>query len=305
MRETILPENDIHWHSLRIKDITSTDVAALFDCSSYLTEYELFVRKRDKLIVSSDPNPRTTWGTRLQESIGKGIAADSGWKVRPMPEYVRDVDSKLGASFDFLIEESEHGRGILEVKNVDALIFRDGWIVDGDSIEAPPHIELQLQTQLAVTGLEFGIIGALVGGNRVVQLHRKADEVVISAIRKKVSEFWGRVERNDPPPIDFLKDSEFICSLYQSATAGKTLDFRTDKGIEELVLEHKRWSGIEKEAYEQKQAIKAQLLIGMKDAEKAVGDGYSISAGMVAGGPVSYVREPFRSFRINWKKEKK
>lgn len=304
MTETILPENETHWHSLRIRDITSTDVAALFDCSPYLTEYELFIRKRDKMIVSSDPNPRTTWGTRLQESIGRGIAADSGWKIRPMPEYMRDPGRRLGASFDFLIEESEFGRGILEVKNVDAMIFRDGWIVDGENIEAPPQMELQLQTQLAVSGLGFGVIGALVGGNSVVKLHRNADPETIAAIHERTSGFWTRVEKNEEPELNLLKNSEFICSLYQSVTDGKVLDFRKDGGIEDLAKEYQRWGAAEKEAYANKQAIKAQLLIGMKDAEKALGNGFSISAGTVAGGPVSYVREPYRNFRINWKKTK-
>lgn len=304
MTETILPENEAHWHSLRAKDLTSTDVAALFDCSPYLTEYELFVRKRDNLTVSFDPNPRTIWGNRLQESIGRGIAEDFGWKVRPMPEYMRDPELRLGSSFDFMIEESEHGPGLLEVKNVDALMFRDGWIVEGDSIEAPPHIELQLQHQLGISGLKFGAIGALVGGNRVIKIHREANPDVINAIRTKAAALWKRIETNDPPDLDFLKNSEFICSLYQNATAGKVLDFRKDKGIEDLVNEYRRFGEMEKEAYAQKQAIKAQLLVGLSDAEKAIGNGYSITAGITSGGPVSYVREPFRNFRVNFKKVK-
>ena len=29
---------------------------------------------------------------------------------------------------------------ILEIKNVDSLAFKEGWIVDGEDVQAPPHI---------------------------------------------------------------------------------------------------------------------------------------------------------------------
>ena len=70
------------------------------------------------------------WGTRLQDSIAMGIAQDQGWSIRPMKEYITDTDLRLGASFDFAIGDD----GLLEIKNVDSLVFHKQWESDGDHV---------------------------------------------------------------------------------------------------------------------------------------------------------------------------
>ena len=71
-----------------------------------------------------------------------------------------------------------------------------------------------------------------------------------------------------------------------------------------LVSEYKKISEKEKEITEEKDILKAKILMIVGEAEKVKGDGFSISAGIVKGGPISYVRKDYRNMRINWKKEK-
>lgn len=299
--ETIEPKNEEHWLELRSRDLTSTESSILYGLSPHTTLFEVWHQKKDKAVVQIEPSERMKWGTRLQDSIAAGIAEDQDWKIRRMSEYIRDPKLRMGASFDFAIGDD----GLLEVKNVDSLAFRDGWIVDGNDVEAPPHIEIQIQHQLAVTRRKFAYIGALVGGNRVVLIKREPDEKIIADLKKRVASFWFSIASNQEPKPDFSRDAQFISRLYQFAEPGKLLDARTDADFESLVLEYRRLGDDEKKAKEARDAIKAQLLMKIGDAEKVIGNGFSVTANVVGPARIEYDREGYRTFRVNWKKEKK
>ena len=98
-RQSIISNNEQEWLALRLEDITSTEVSALFNLSPYQTEFELWHRKKNKEIVTIEANQRMKWGTRLQDSIARGIAEDNGWNVRRMDEYVRIPELRIGSSF--------------------------------------------------------------------------------------------------------------------------------------------------------------------------------------------------------------
>jgi len=301
MIETITPKDQDHWLELRSQDITSTEVAALFGVSPYTTLFELWHRKKDGLVVELEENERMKWGNRLQDAIAHGIGLDQGWAIRHMKEYIRIPELKMGSSFDFAIEDD----GLLEIKNVDSLAFQQGWIVDGDNIEAPPHIEIQIQHQLAVSGRTFCYLGALIGGNRVVLVKREPDKKIIDAIKSQVASFWFTIAAGKEPVPDFSRDAAFIAKLYGYAEPGKIFDARGDANFATLLREYKRLGDLEKETKESRDAIKAQILMKIGDAEKVTGDEYTISAGVVGPAHVEYNREGYRSFRVNWKKEKK
>lgn len=300
--ESILPNNVEHWLQLRARDITSTESPALFGLSPYMTEFELWHRKNDAAIVEIQQNDRMKWGTRLQDSIAKGIAEDEGWLIRRMDEYMRIDHLRMGSSFDYEIGRNE---GILEVKNVDSLAFKEGWLVEEDQIEAPPHIEIQVQHQLAVSGFPKAYIGALVGGNRVVLLERTPDPKVIDMIKIKISNFWRSIDQKAPPAPDFLKDAEFISQLYRYAEPGKLFDAREFSKIQDLSVDHRNLGEDLRKITSKRDAIKAEILTIIGDAEKVMGDGFTISCSTVSGARIEYDREPYRGFRIHWKKEKR
>src|ERR1043165_3394660 len=119
--ETIVPNDEAHWKKLRAQDLTSTTVPAPFGCSPYLTDFELSHRLQEGAVVDVEANDRMKWGQRLQDTLAKGIAEDEGWSnVRPMREYMRLPEYRLGSSFDWAIGSD----GLLEIKVVDFLQFR-------------------------------------------------------------------------------------------------------------------------------------------------------------------------------------
>ena len=135
--EIIVPSNQEHWLAMRKLDVTSTESACLFGESPYMTHFDLWHRKRTGVVPEFKANERVLWGQRLESAIAYGIAEEQGWDVKPMKEYFRNPDLRMGSSFDFVITnlgEPVH----LEIKNVDYLAFRDGWLEHDDgSIEAP------------------------------------------------------------------------------------------------------------------------------------------------------------------------
>lgn len=321
MIETINPTDKQHWLECRTKDITSTEISGLFGFSPYTTEFEIWHQKKSGTVVEIEGNERMKWGTALQDAIAAEIAKEQGWTIRRMDEYMRDTDLRAGASFDFSIESlggitnnqldelKDNGitvrKGLLEIKNVDSLAFRDGWTEDdAGNIEAPLHIEIQVQHQLMVSGRAFAYIGALVGGNRLVLIKRDRNDAVINSIQQKIQAFWASIESNTPPKPNFERDAKFISSLYNYADPGKLLDVRENEDFMNMAREHKRLGDIAKDAETKREALKAQMLMVIGDAEKIEGGEFSISAGIIGECEVAYTRKAYRNFKPTWRKPK-
>lgn len=302
--QRITPKSRDEWLTLRTRDVTSTESAALFGLSPYLTEFALWHQKRNGGLGGIEETERMTWGTRLQDMIAKGWASDQGWKVRRLNQYIRFADVRMGASFDFEIIGHPDGPGILEIKNVDRMAYRDGWIEENDDIEAPPHIEIQVQHQLLVTGRGWAMLVALVGGNTIRATRRARDDTMGAAIRQKIAAFWASVDAGTPPAPDYALDARFISRLYRDVAEGKTLDARNNDRLAALAA---RYSAIGQEAKaldDEKQAIKAELLTEIGDAEKVLLSNATVTAKRVAAKEIAYTRAEYRDFRVTTKKEK-
>lgn len=300
------------WLKLRTQDVTSTESAALFGMSPYATEFELWHRKKSGDVGEPFDSERMKWGRRLQDSIARGIAEENDLVAEPITDYMRHDGSRMGASFDWhgrmvAVDQSSPAMiisqyGLLEIKNVDSLVYARKW----SETEAPAHIEIQLQHQLEVIGYEWGWIVALVGGNRAVILKRNRNRDVGAAIRKKIDAFWASIEANTPPAPDFTRDAETIARLYGFAEPGKVLEARDHVRLNELAKEYAQFSAQAKMAEEARKAVKAEMLTLIGDAEKALIDGGTISAGVVGPTEIAaFTRKGYRNFLVNFKREGK
>lgn len=295
-RETIKLKDKEHWLSLRTKDITSTEISALFGLSPYITPFELFHRKLQQVDVKIEESERMKWGSRLEHSIAQGIAEDQGWEnVRPFKDYMRIPEFRLGSSFDEEVGDDQ----LLEIKNVDGIQFKRQWSEE----EAPPHIELQVQHQLLVSGRKLAWIGALVGGNQVCLLQREPQPMIHQQIIERAEEFWKRIENNDAPEIDFQKDADLLLKIYGNAESGKVLQASSE--VDYLARQYKETSKLETEYAKRKKEIRAEILSLIGDAEKVRGEGLSISCGMSKETVVKeFTRKASRMFRVTIKETK-
>lgn len=87
---------------------------------------------------------------------------------------------------------------------------------DWDKNQEPPaEFQIQLQHQLAVTGLKRGSIAACVGGCRFVWSDLDRDDEFIEMLIKAEAEFWARlVDRRPPTPDDSLQTAAALEKLF-------------------------------------------------------------------------------------------
>ena len=303
-------ETKEQWLEMRLDVVTSTEVSALFNLNPYITHLELWHQKKNREVVVLEDNERMKWGKRLETPIAEGVAEDKGWMVYPFKEFAVHDTIRAGSSFDFMVatpNENNDGciEGLLEIKNVDWLQVKNKWLIeDGKVIEAPPHIELQVQHQLLITGHPFCYIAALEGGNRVHLIKRTPNKVIMDHITTKVIKFWDTIKSNQPPAPDWERDADFVAKLNAHAEPGKIMHV-TEPRMDELAIEYQDVSEKAKELEKRKKAIKAEMLILIGDNEKAFGADYTISAGVTGPKMVeAFERKGFRNFRIHYKKEK-
>jgi len=319
------PKDREEWLALRHGFVSSTEVSALFGLSPYVTKFELFHVKRGNKPSELETNERMEWGLRMEEAIARAIADVYGVKVRKLNAYVSN-DSGMGASFDYeivgvkddatpddkVLQEMyrDLGPGILEIKNVDWLVWKRSWSNDEGRMEAPAHIEVQVQAQLHTIERSWAAIGVLVGGNSLRLLVRERDPVVGENLERAIRTFWREVKANKVPDIALPQDAELIAYLYNYAEPGKVLDAQSDtpeaQKIASLVRDYHD-QGLLKSAAENKQkAIKAELLTLIGDAERVVcPEGYTVSAGVVAEAEIAaYTRKAYRNVRISKKESK-
>lgn len=287
------------WLTERAKDITSTEISALFGINPWLTAFELWHRKKNKDLGQFEENTRMKWGKRLQESIANGIAEDKEWGIKPKTEYIRLEGLGIGSSFDY---EILMPRALLEIKNVDSLAFKNGWLLDGEDLQAPVYYELQCQHEMLVSGIDTLYLGALVGGNNPKVIERKADEKIHKAILEKCEDFWESIKENKEPEPNFERDSCFIAELFNTATKDKVVDVSEQLDYLSLTQEYKAFGEQETIAKKMKDSIKAKLLMKVGDAEKVVGNGFSIVLSETKESSYTVNRKAGRMFRIYWEK---
>lgn len=311
--ETIPVTDEQAWLEQRLKDVTSTEVSALYGLSPYLSEFELFHQKRDQKVVRIEENERMKWGKRLEATIAQGAAETMGWNISKLDVYMRDVEGRIGSSFDYQIDSSSDGRGILEVKNVDSLVYSRNWVDDGQgNIEAPEHIELQVQHQMEVADVGWCAIVALVGGNTQKVVFRNRDREIGKDLRQRVAAFWASVDANNPPSADYSRDAEFIIKTLR-AQAEEGLIAEADADLDDLIKQYAFASQEAADMAKVKDSYKAQILERVGAASKVLSSIGTISCGTVQPSQGTLVtadmvgtyiggRSGYRNFRLTKKK---
>lgn len=316
----LYPKSREEWLELRHHYVSSTDSPSLFDVG-YNTRLGLYYQKMEESPTEIETTERMEMGIVFQRAIATHIARKFGVRVRALNCYATRK-SRMGASFDFEIvgedaniksveDDSlrvmyrDRGPGVLEIKNVDSLIFRNEWVVTSDGFyEAPAHIEIQIQHQLHCIERNWGVIGACVGGNRLEMLIRTRDNDIGTVIEKRVAIFWDWIDKKTPPPERMPDDFELLKKVYGHAEPDKVLDASGKPEIIRLCSVYRKASEQIKALEDQKKAAHADLLKLIGDSSKVLADKYTISCGVVSRD--GYVVEPttYRNFRITEKKAK-
>lgn len=252
--------------------------ASPMGCVGYSTGYRMWFEKAGAIEPEDlDDNERIQAGHFLETAV-MAWAQDkwAPWKLRNVRRYIgHKTVARMGASLD--AEEFQAPRRPVEVKVIDGWIFKNAWEADGDQIVTPPmRITLQTQAQMACTGKDAAWIMALIGGNRLCRGLVEAHAPTIERIEAAVAAFWAAVDaKQKPDPV--YADIETIGELYRDGDKSLEANLYGDNRMPTLASRYQRLNGIVKRAETLREKTKAEMLLKMGHATKAVGDGFKLS----------------------------
>jgi len=269
---TITPiKDDAHWHELRNKTIGGSEVGIVFGVSSYSTLNELFHVKRGNYKEDLEGSKLMQWGKAMEPVIAAFISGEMYWDLVPCKEYHQHPEHPhLGSTLDYHVVQSEHGPGLLEIKNVST--FSPEWT----QTRAPNYCELQLQHQFLTVnaarqaaGLptyKWGCIGSMHAGNPedIRIMYRKPDPKVHAHIIKKVGEFWQDVQDCKEPDLMGHKEYEHIAAMFGKCedppAEQEIIDSRGDALLDDLICRHENAKHDKSVADKEQKMLKAKIL---------------------------------------------
>lgn len=261
----------------RAQHVGASECAALFDCSPYVTKFELWHRRKGNIdLPDFSDNERVEWGLRLEPAIIAAAADRYGYQLEDTPRRLSNGRG-LGGHPDQLASD-ERGPGIIEIKTADCLVFRQ-W---GD--EPPEHYLLQAMAYAGLAGRKWCDIVVLVGGNRLERFCYEFRPKIYAEIERRVEEFWRSVEANEPPPADYTRDLDTIADLYREGV-DETVDLTADNLAHEAAAAFLFAKEARLEAEKREDAAKAELLDKMGAASVATLNGFLVRATTVAAVP--------------------
>jgi len=207
--------DEASWLKERRNLLTASDIASIFGANPFKSELALWAEKTGAIERDESESEVMAWGKEIQGAIGRRFAQKSGRRVTAAPRYTIYVHPEmefLGATLDFWEEDTEKGRGVLETK---ATTIR--WEED-----APIGYQIQLQCQLAVTGLRYGSLCAFQGmWKPPAWVDYERNEAFIKRLISKAEAFWWRVKTKNAPPVEndgSESTREALAALYPKDT---------------------------------------------------------------------------------------
>lgn len=263
-----------HWHQLRKENIGASEVAALFGASSFMSKFELWHRKKSSDFNTPD-NERQLLGRELESGIIRAACQKFGWSFISCDGqyYTHPTIKGMGCTPDGMIIDGEHDGavGCLEIKNVDFIEFKQKWDFD----EPPLSYILQLQHQLAVTGLSYGYIVALVGGNDLRAFRYERDEKAIAKISKAIKEFWQSIHDDVEPDIDAPNDLEVVQAMMRPEEGQQ--DLTGDNELPDLCAKLKNTSKARLALEKEEKELKARIIKKVGKHTFTFANGFNVS----------------------------
>ena len=179
----------------RQRYLGGSDIAAILGISPWRTPLDVYLDKTEgQQAVSDEKKKIFKRGARMEPYILDLLAEETGLEiVARNHRYVDRQHSFIAAEID---AEAATGENI-EAKSANQFAAKN-WGEQGTD-EIPVYYSAQGMHGMMITGAPATIFPVLIGSDdfRVYELQR--DEEIIARIRQAEVEFWGRIQRREPP----------------------------------------------------------------------------------------------------------
>lgn len=165
------------------------------------TVWDLWHKKQQPPPAPNDyVDDRIWFGRMLQPVFGEYIRRRLAWDLAEPRSLLIDEERRMSATLDFVVDEPGTGKGVVETKNRDYMIWRDRYTDD----DAWIYDKVQLAHQmLLVPEAAFGAIVVLVGGNEIKTYRYAREDLaeIMGGLPTVIENFWRSVEQREEPDI--------------------------------------------------------------------------------------------------------
>lgn len=214
----ILPAADYRrsrtaWLAARKSGLGASETAAILGVDPWKSPLDVYLDKISPDTTDTVVSEAAEWGSVIEAVVARKVATrhpELG-KLTPSPGLAAHPDHRwLLATPDRLLIHRDTGiEAPLEIKTTDGRNKPD-W-ADG-----PPHrVQVQVQQQLAVLGLEVAYVAVLFGGREMPApfvIHR--DQTVIDLIIEHAGAFWRDHVEPRIAPEARIGDAQALTNLY-------------------------------------------------------------------------------------------
>jgi putative phage-type endonuclease len=255
------------WLDLRRQGIGGSDAAAIAGVSRWKCPFQVYLEKLGDFEIPLENEP-VYWGNVLEDTVAREFQKRSGKKVRRRKAIFRcDENPFMIANIDREVIGEKTG---LECKTTSAW---NGSHWTDESI--PDEYMLQCQHYMKVMDWDYMYLAVFIGGQNFKWLRINRDDELISLLVSIEEDFWERVKRQDPPPLDGSQSAtEVLKYLYPDAKNDEEIELEME--ALPIIEKYKEACEAEKEAKRQKDEASNQLKFMLKDHQEASLCGYKV-----------------------------
>ena len=241
----IRPRDRAAWLAARNRDLTASVIGALFGEHEFTTIYQLWALKTGRDQRDDEETPAIQRG-RLLESVAVQLLREQfpKWKIAHNAAenvYYREPVNRLGATPDVIVDAPGRGKGVVQIKSVEASTFRRKWLDEDGNVEAPLWIALQTTLEAHLTGAQWGAVAPLVvsHGLDMPLVDVPLLPGVVAAMEERAREFWQMVHDGCEPEPDYSRDAALIERLYSQGDASHEVDLTADNRVPAIIAERR------------------------------------------------------------------
>lgn len=214
------------WLEARRQGIGASEAGAALGFSPFCSPRELYLQKIGES-PEVEENEAMRWGSLLEPVVAREYERVTGHRIEAQQVFLReDVGGvPLLATLDGIVSD----RHLVEIKTTSTWGARE---IGEAGDDLPEHWLLQAQQQMRVAGAERVDFAILVAGQRLEIRTVERNDSIIANMVPRLGEFWGRVQRREPPPYSSPRDRYLMHLLYPECEGTVDLDEEAAYAVE-------------------------------------------------------------------------